>query len=78
MGGRRGGRRVAVALAVLIIGDMRLQAGRQRRGATALQRRRQVVADIGIAEFACIGYFTHPFEKLTDWSFAILFFFFVM
>ena len=26
----------------------------------------------------CIGYFRHPFEKLTAWSFTILLFFFVM
>ncbi len=25
--------------------------------------------------FDCIGYFRHPFEKLTDWSFTILLFF---
>jgi hypothetical protein len=26
----------------------------------------------------CIGYFRHPFEKLTAWSFTILLFFFVI
>ncbi len=47
---------IAVAIAVvitgLIIGDMGLQAGSQRRRATALQRRRQVAAHIGIAQLA--------------------------
>jgi hypothetical protein len=27
---------------------------------------------------ACFGYFRHPFEKLTAWSFTIFLFFFVM